>query len=301
MKILYKKIIPSRRLRQRFLRLFDIVPDEMMLKLQYYIKFGRKLNLKKPERYTEKLQWYKLFYRNPLMPICVDKYKVRSYVVQKGLSNILNEIIGCYDNVEEIDFLQLPSKFVLKDTLGGGGNSVLICKDKSKFDWEIAKKQTKIWLDSYGGKHPGREWVYDNGENRLLVERYIESDQDAGGLIDYKFFCFSGRCEYIYGICDRQIGKKAKLGIYDRDFNLLPYWRLDEKPMDRNLSMPANFIEMRQYAELLAKDFPHVRVDLYNQDGKIIFGEMTFFDGSGYMNFEPDEFDFMMGDKFVVP
>lgn len=294
----YKRIIKSRSLRLKILECFSFVPDELMVKIQYRIKTGRKLHLKKPERFTEKLQWYKLYYRNPLMPSCVDKWEVREYVRRKGFGYILNESYGVYESVEEIDWGRLPRQFVLKDTLGGGGNSVILCNDLNSFDRENAKKQVQEWLDIGVRKiDPGREWVYCNQKHRVIMEKYIPSGF-AGGLVDYKFFCFDGRAEYLYVIADRRVGEKAGFGIFDRSYRQLDVIRADEKPLERRVEKPDNFEEMMEIAEHLAEGFPEVRVDFYDEEGKIIFGEMTFFDGSGYMRFRPDEFDFVLGKAF---
>lgn len=297
----YKKVIKSREVRVKMMRALSFIPDKMMLKMQYRIKMGRKLDLKNPQRYTEKLQWYKLFYRDPLMAQCVDKYEVQEYVARQGYKSILNELYGVYDDPQEIDFEKLPNQFVLKDTLGSGGNSVIICKDKSRLNMPQVKETLVRWVQPVAGKHPGREWVYDCGKNRIIVEKFIPSDENKGGLIDYKFFCFNGRVAYVYGISDRKVGQGAGLGIFTRDFELLPYIRLDEKPLERKLKKPGNYEAMLACAEKLAAPFPHARIDLYDQNGKIIFGEITFFDGSGYMKFSPDEFDFMMGETFILP
>lgn len=297
----YKKIIKSRAVRIRIVQAMSFVPDKWMLSLQYKIKTGRKLNLKNPQRYTEKLQWYKMYYRDPVMKQCVDKYEVRKYVEQCGLGSILNECYGVYETPDKIDFDRLPDQFVLKDTLGGGGNGVIICRDKSTLDIPQTVKTMRNWGKPVSGKHPGREWVYDQGKNRIVIEKYIPSDPDKGGLIDYKFFCFNGKIAYVYGIADRKVGQKAGLGIFTPEFELLPYTRLDEKPLERTLEKPDNYEQLKQVAEKLAAPFPHARIDLYDQNGKILFGEITFFDGSGYMKFEPDEFDFMMGEKFILP
>ena len=297
----YKKIIKSRAVRIRIMQAMSFVPDKWMLSLQYKIKTGRKLNLKNPQRYTEKLQWYKMYYRDPVMKQCVDKYEVRKYVEQCGLGSILNECYGVYETPDKIDFDRLPDQFVLKDTLGGGGNGVIICRDKSTLDIPQTVKTMRNWGKPVSGKHPGREWVYDQGKNRIVIEKYIPSDPDKGGLIDYKFFCFNGKIAYVYGIADRKVGQKAGLGIFTPEFELLPYTRLDEKPLERTLEKPDNYEQLKQVAEKLAAPFPHARIDLYDQNGKILFGEITFFDGSGYMKFEPDEFDFMMGEKFILP
>lgn len=297
----YKKIIKSRAVRINIMKALSFVPDKTMLEIQYWIKMGRKLNLKNPQRYTEKLQWYKLYYRDPLMAQCVDKYEVRKYVESCGLGDTLNECIGVYNSPDEIDFDTLPNQFVLKDTLGGGGNGVIICKDKSTLDIPRVIDTMRDWVKPASGKHPGREWVYDCGKNRIVAERYIPSDPEKGGLIDYKFFYFNGKLAYVYGIADRKLGQRSGFGIFSPDFELLPYTRLDEKPLERTLEKPANYEQLKAVAAKLAAPFPHARIDLYDQDGKILFGEITFFDGSGYMKFDPDEFDFMMGSKFELP
>ena len=186
----YKKLIKSREVRVRLMRLLSFVPDRLMVQIQYYIKTGRKLNLKNPQRFTEKLQWYKLYYRDPLMQRCVDKFDVREYVRECGYGEALVELLGVYDTPEEIDFTSLPNQFVIKDTLGGGGNSVIICKDKEALDIPSTIERIKRWIQPVQGKHPGREWVYDQEKNRIIIERYIDSDESKGGLVDYKFFCF---------------------------------------------------------------------------------------------------------------
>lgn len=298
----YKKLIKSRELRLAILKCLSFIPDKLMLQLQYRIKTGRRLDLNNPRRFTEKLQWYKLYYKNPLMVQCVDKYDVRTYVQEKGLGHILNECYGVYDRVEDIDFDKLPDQFVLKDTLGGGGNSVILVKDKTRENMDMLRAQLQKWVDEdHRAKGGGREWPYYSGKkHRIIVERYIPSDENTGGLIDYKFFCFGGETAFVYGVADRRPGIDAGIGIFDRDFVKISVKRVGE-PLLRELKKPVNYEIMRGYAELLAKEFPHVRVDFYNQNGCIIFGELTFYNASGYMKYEPDEFDFEMGDKFVLP
>lgn len=298
----YKKIIKDRRVRLAVLRFLSFVPDRTMIRLQYRIKTGRKLNLKSPKRYTEKLQWYKLYYKNPLMVQCVDKYDVRAYVESKGLGHILNECYGVFDRVEDIDFDALPDQFVLKDTLGSGGNSVILIQNKAKMDLDAVKAQLHRWInEDHRTRTGGREWPYYSGKkHRIIIEKYISSDESTGGLIDYKFFCFAGRVAYIYGIADRTIGAGAGLGIFDKDFNILPYQRTDERPLMRVIEKPDNFKEMLDMAQRIAEEFPHARIDFYKPDNSVLFGEITFFDGSGYMQFEPDEFDFILGKLFPL-
>lgn len=294
----YKKIIKGRNMRLKILALLNWIPDKVMIKFQYKLKTGRKLNLKKPIRYTEKLQWYKLYYKDQLMAKCSDKYTVREYIKDRKLGDILIELYGIYNSANDIDFNKLPNQFVLKRTNGGGGNDVIICKDKSKFDIESALKRMSTWTEvsSNGG---GREWVYYKIKPRIIVEKLIHTDDD--NLVDYKFFCFYGKPYCLYVINGRKLGEEIKLGIFDMEFNQSQYFRDDENIMTSAPVKPVNFEKMVKISENLSEVFPHVRVDLYNVNGTIIFGELTFFDGSGYQSYKPDEYDFVLGDKFKLP
>ncbi|PWJ36992.1 teichuronopeptide biosynthesis TupA-like protein [Fibrobacter succinogenes subsp. elongatus] len=297
----YKKIIKSRRLRLAILNFLSFIPDEWMIKIQYRIKTGRKLNLQNPQRFTEKMQWYKLFYRDPLMKTCVDKYDVRGYIKSLGLEAILNECYGVFDNAEDVDFNQFPQKFVLKDTLGGGGTSVIICNNKTEANLKNYRVQMRRWIHSSTGKNFGREWVYENRKHRIIAEKFIDSIPEKGGLIDYKFMCFQGKVNFVIVLADRIMGVSAGCGLFDVDFNRLPCNELDETPLTRDVPKPSNYNEMIKIAEKISSRFPLVRVDLYNQNGAILFGEMTFFDSSGYQLYNPDSFDFELGKKFNLP
>ena len=295
----YKELIKSRSLRIKIMQALSFVPDEWMVSIQYRIKTGHRLNLKDPKRFTEKLQWYKLNYRDPLMQQCVDKYDVREYVKSCGLKSILNECYGVYNTPEEIDFDSLPNSFVLKDTLGGGGNSVILVENKNRLDWELTKKQMARWTSQpVKLKHPGREWVYDGRPHRIVVEKYIQSDPQKGGLVDYKFFCFDGKIYCVYVMTDRTAG--LKMAVYDSEFRPMNAYISYDQKLQEVVPTPENYFEMCNIAQKLSSRFPHVRIDLYNQDGKIWFGETTFFDGSGYTLFEPDEFDYTMGEQFKI-
>lgn len=298
----YKKIIKSRELRLAILQCLAFIPDKWMISLQYRMKTGRNLNLKNPKRFTEKLQWYKLNYHNPEMIRCVDKADVRDYVRDKGLEDILIPCLGVYDKVEDVDWQVLPKQFVIKDTLGMGGASVVIVKDKFSLNIDTLKEHAKKWIDTKAHvKSGGREWPYYSGKNhRIIVEKYIEADPNKGGLIDYKFFCFNGDPKFIYVITDRKVGEKACLGIYDTDFNLLEAYRSDERRPERHMEKPKEFEDMMNIARKLSTGFPEARIDLYDVEGKILFGEITFWDGSGYMTFEPDEFDYKIGEEFAI-
>lgn len=298
----YKEVFKSRELRIRLLQFLDFVPDKLMIKIQYRIKLGRKLNLKNPQRYSEKLQWYKLYYRNPDMVRCCEKYNVRGFVEERGLRNILNTCYGVYDTPEDIKLDALPNSFVLKDTLGGGGNSVIIVQDKSKCNWDDLCKVMQSWVDIPATvKTPGREWVYENQKHRIIVEDNLLHD-DLDDLPDFKFFCFNGEpfCMYMMQNYTRH-HEEGILGFLTSDFKLLSAHRKDFAPMTTQPEKPENYDNMVKMARILSNGFPHVRVDFYNIRGKIVFGEMTFFNASGYVDFEPDEFDLELGKHFCLP
>ena len=295
----YKKIIKNRGTRQKILSLLSFIPDKPMVELQYLMKIRHRLNLKAPERYTEKLQWYKLYYRDPLMAQCVDKYEVRKYVEKKGLGNILNECYGIYDRVEDIDFDSLPAQFVMKKTNGSGGLNVIICKDKTQLDIVDTKKILNDWLMPYSADTGGREWAYYGLKNRIVIEKYLENEEDTeAGISDYKFFCFNGRVTHLAVDVDRFIGHKRN--FYDGEWNYLDV-SSDCPSFGDHISKPEGFSTLVATAETLAEDFPCVRTDLYLLAGKVIFGELTFYPWSGYVRFSPDSFDYELGAEFGLP
>lgn len=296
----YKKIIKSRKLRLQILKLLSWIPDGIMIPLQYKIHTGRKLNLKNPKRFTEKLQLYKMYYRNPLMLQCTDKYNVRNYVKELGYSDILIPLIGVYNDPIEIDFDLLPNTFVANTTDGGGGNQVLICQDKSILGRDEFFIRLSEWMASSKVKPAGREWAYENGYPRRIIIEELIRDNDRPDLIDYKFFCFDGKVKMVYGVSDRTLGKSAKIGIYTPEFVKMNVSRNDEEIQKKELRRPPNYNEMILIAEALSHKFPHVRVDLYNIGGKIYFSELTFYDGSGYMKFTPDSYDIELGEYFNI-
>lgn len=297
----YKKIFKKEKTRYAILNFFGFVPDNMMIKLQYLIKTGRKPDLRSPKRYSEKLQKYKLGFRNPLMAECVDKFSVRKYVEDCGYGEILNECYGVFDSFEDISWDNLPDEFVLKDTLGGGGRSMIPVSDKGRIDIQEAEKTVSSWIDKpLTCKSPGREWVYENRKHRIIAEKLLSATDD-GDLPDYKFFCFGGKVFCSYMMKNYTMNhSNGVLGFLDRDFRLLDVRRTDYLPMKNQPEKPKNYEKMIEIAEKLSSPFPHARVDLYNISGKIIFGEITFFTSSGYMKFEPDEFDFLLGEKFDI-
>lgn len=263
---------------------------------------GRKINLKNPERFSDKLGWYKLYYRDELMRTCTDKASVREYVESCGLGYLLNECYGVYERVEDIDWDALPKQFVLKNTLGGSSNGIHLVLNKDELDRDKTKAELSGWLNSKKTYvSPAVEWVYEERLPRIIIEKLLIS-KSSDDLPDYKFFCFNGKvfCSYLMRnyTMDRHAGENAFL---DRDFKLMPVSRTDYHRITEQPEKPKNYEKMVEIAEKLSKPFPHVRVDLYNIDGTIIFGELTFFTNSGYIPFDPDSFDFEMGKAFVLP
>ncbi|MEZ8109569.1 ATP-grasp fold amidoligase family protein [Vibrio splendidus] len=294
----YKKIIASKSLRLSLLRLLNFIPDQIMIHLQYMVKTGRILNLSNPVRYTEKIQWYKLKYKNPLMTVCSDKYSVRDYIEEKGFGYLLNDIYAVYETVEDIDFDALPNAFIIKHTTGSGRNIIVF--DKASEDLLEIKSTIESWLVNKPTNY-GREWGYENIKSRVIVEALLPRNKD-NDLPDYKFFCFNGKAEYLYTMVDYVDDHDAgRCSFFDTDFVKLPYSRSEYKPIDRDIEKPQCFNEMVELANVLSKDFPHVRVDFYDINGRVVFGELTFYNASGYTRFNPDEFDFIMGSKFLLP
>lgn len=292
----YKKIIRSRKLRFKILHMLRFIPDKPTLQWQYRVKLGRKLNLKDPKRYTEKLQWYKLYYRDSVMQQCADKYTVRAYVESKGLGHILNKLYAVFHSPEEIALDSLPDKFVLKLSNGSGTN--LICTDKSALDIEKVRQQFRDFY-AQSGTSAGREWVYTTDKKPVIIaEELLEDDTQADeSLCDYKILCFGGKPHCIICHYDRYTDHRSN--IYDTQWNDLQV--AQNYPRKENVVKPKNLNEMLEVAQILSADFPAVRVDLYSIHNRIFFGELTFFPWSGYVQFDPDSFDFELGDMFVLP
>ena len=271
------------------------IPDKMFLKIRYFFARGRRLNLKNPKTFNEKLQWLKLFDRNPEYTRMVDKYEVRKYISEKIGEEYLIPLIGVWDKVEDIDFVKLPNKFVLKCT--HDSQSVVICKDKNNFDKEksIKKLSKALKRNAYYGS---REWAYKNVKPRIIAEKYM-TDESGIELKDYKIFCFNGAPKVIEVDFDRFTNHKRHL--YDIEWNYIP--ASIQYPVDPNkiINKPEKLVTMLDLAKILSKDIPHVRVDFYSIYGKIYFGELTFTHGSGYEKFEPKEFGVEMGSWLKLP
>ena len=292
----YKRILKSKRVRHSILSMLRFIPDRLMLKMQYRIKFGRKLDLKSPKRFTEKIQWYKLYYKNDIMPNCSDKYLVREYIKSKGLKHILNELYCVYERPEDIKLDQLPEKFVMKLSNGSGTN--LLCRDKSKLVESDVIKEFKRFNFKVKA-NLGREWPYMKVKPRIVVERLLEDKTHINDAVnDYKIFCYDGKPEYVICISDRYTDHCNHL-VYDTEWNKVRV-ASEGARIDEDAPKPENLDEMLKIASKLSEDFPFARIDLYSVEKKVYFGEITFYPWSGYMEFEPDEFDFVLGEKFKL-
>ena len=278
------------------LGVFNGLSDEQYLKLKYKNVFGRNLDLENPKTFNEKLQWLKLYNRKPEYTVMVDKYKVREYIAQMIGEEYLIPLLGVWDDPDEIDFDALPDQFVLKCN-HNSGTGMCICKDKSKLDIEKVKKELRKGLkEDYYLKF--REWPYKDVPRKIIAEKYMEDA--SGDLKDYKFYCFNGVMKFVMINSDRNTDKPTRADYFDRDFNWLDftwgYQHADVRP-----SKPDKFDEMITIAEKLSEGLPHVRVDLYECNGQIYFGELTFFDGSGFDKIEPLEWDYKLGQMITLP
>ena len=267
--------------------------DETYLKLRYRLIFKKKLDLAHPQGYNEKINWLKIYNKNPLYTQLVDKASVKDYV-----SNIIGDeyiipTLGVWDSFDEIDFDALPDKFVLKSTNGGGGTGVIICRDKSKFNKEGAKKQLESSLTA--DWKIGREWVYKDVPPRYIAEEIIENN-DGSDLVDYKFHCFNGEPKLLFLASDRYLGKNTlKFDWYDMDLNHLPFKSKGYDNANKVIPYFEEFDAMKEAARKLSQGMPYVRVDLYLVNGHIYFGELTFFHDAGFVALEPEEWEYKIG------
>ena len=271
--------------------------DELFLKLKFYFTFKKRLDLNNPKTYNEKLQWLKLYDRKPEYTNMVDKVTAKEYVASIIGEKYIIPTLGVWDKFEKIDFDLLPNQFVLKCSHDSGG--VIVCKDKRSLNIAHAKKVINFGLNKshYWGS---REWPYKNVHPRIIGEQYME-DESGYELKDYKFFCFDGKPIFLFVATDREKeGEETKFDFFDMEWNHLPI--INGHPNNPNSPQkPENFKEMIQISEKLSQGFPHLRVDLYNINGKIYFGELTFFHWSGFVPFEPEEWDEKLGEMLILP
>ena len=272
------------------------VDDEEYLKKIYKVRMGKDLNLDNPKTFNEKLQWLKLHDRKPEYTTMVDKYEVKKYVADIIGEEYIIPTLGVWDNVEDIELDKLPNQFVLKCTHDSG--SIVICKDKSKLDFEAAKKKLKKGLKRNLFWY-GREWPYKDVKPRIIAEKYL-TDMQANDLYDYKFFCFGGTVRCFKVDFDRFIEHHAN--YYDLEGNILKFGEADLPPIpDKKIKMSKNIDKMVELAEKLTEQYPFLRADFYDANGKIYFGELTFFPASGLGKFTPEDWDLKLGEWIQLP
>lgn len=272
-----------------------ILSDRLFLKIKYRLKFNKKLNLKNPKTFSEKLQWIKLNDRKAIYSKMVDKFESKTIVSEKiGAEYVVPCLGGPWYSFDEIDFDRLPDKFVLKTNHDSGG--VVICKDKKTFDFKKAEETLKKHLKN-NYYWSGREWPYKSVKPCIFAEEYLD-DNSGDAIYDFKFFCFNGVPKIMY--LSRDKSQTPRTDFFDMEYN-----RLNMRMRDPNSEVapekPERFDEMRKIATLLSANIPHIRVDFYMVGEKLYVGEMTFFHCGGFVSIKPDSWDSIMGEWIKLP
>lgn len=270
--------------------------DEPFLKLIYRGRLVKKLNIEDPKTFNEKLQWLKLNDKNPLYTRLVDKYEVRLYIAQTLGEEYLIPLFGVYNSFEEIEFSKLPSQFVLKCTHDSGG--IVLCKDKNSLDIRTTRdKINRHFRNNYF--YHSREWPYKNIKPRIICEQFMV-DGSGTELIDYKFMCFNGDVKCLFVCLNRNSKTGLNVDFYDMDWNPMPFERYYPRS-GTIIPKPIAFDKMVEFAHKLSTNIPFVRVDFYEVNGQIYFGELTFFPGSGNEEFTPESYDYLLGSWLELP
>ncbi|WP_065220242.1 MULTISPECIES: ATP-grasp fold amidoligase family protein [Butyricimonas] len=271
--------------------LIDSLPDKLYLMIIFRRRMGYWTDFNNPKSFSEKLQWLKLYNRKPIYTTMVDKYAVKEYVSAIIGEEYIIPTLGIWNSFDEIDFDKLPNQFVLKCTHDSGG--LVICKDKNKLDRTAAnvKISKSLKTDYY---KVWREWPYKNVPKKIIAEQYME-DSSTSELCDYKFFCFDGEVKAMYVATDRQRRKEPYFDFFDENYNHLPFKQ--GHPNSPTLPCkPVCFEKMKELAKKLSQGIVHARIDFYEVDGKVFFGEITLFHFSGIVPFEPAEWDLKFGE-----
>ncbi len=290
----------AKKLKYLIFNALAFVPDDLMLRFQYWVKFHRKLELKNPKRFSDIIQWYKIFWHDPVMLQCTDKYNVRSFVEKRGCGKYLNTLYQVVDKADDIDFGSLPEKFVIKTTDGGNGDNIVICSDKTKLNIPETIKLVNSWRHKHY-ERLSREWAYAGAKQaKVIVEKYIEDpDSNDGSIDDYKFLCYDGKFRFLW--IDKDRFSNHRRGFWNERLEFLQGVSSDHPTFDNPPMLPENIHEMVEVAEKLSAGFPFARIDLYNVRGGVIFGEITFYPMSGYAKYTPDSFDYELGKYFKFP
>ncbi len=277
-----------------------MIPDKLYLTLRYRCLMGSWINWEKPQTFTEKIQWLKLYNRKPEYTTMVDKYAVKNYVANIIGEEYIIPTLGVWDKPEDIDWDSLPNQFVLKTTHGGGGGGVVICRDKTTFNKEEAKSKLEASMcgDIYKSL---REWPYKNVSKRIIAEKFMDPEKISASkeLLDYKFFCFNGKVKFFKVDFGRFVEHHAN--YYSPEGELLEFGEQGLEP-DPNypIELPYNLSEMISLAEKLSANEPFLRVDFYNFKGKIYFGELTFYPASGMLPWTSEDADVTIGEYISI-
>ncbi len=272
-----------------------ILPDRIYIQIYYFLKFKKFCNLKNPKTYNEKLNWLKLNDKNIAYTRMVDKYEAKEYVASIIGEEYIIPTLGVWDKFDDIEFEKLPDQFVLKCTHDSEG--LVIVKNKNNLDKLTVKKKIEEALKC-NFYYIGREWPYKNIKPRIIAEQYMEDTID-GELRDYKFFCFDGQAKAMFIASDRGINN-TKFDYYDLDFNHLDI--IQGYPnASQSLRKPVTFEKMIELSNILSTGFPHIRVDFYEVNEKLYFGELTLYHFSGFMPFEPNKWDRTFGEWITLP
>ncbi len=266
-----------------------------LIENEYLKALGHSLNWDNLQTYTEKMQWEKIYDKNPMKTVLADKYRVREWVEIKIGNDYLIPLIGVWDSFDDIDFNSLPDQFVLKTNHGTGTN--LIVKDKEKLNIKRTKRMFDDWMETDYAFTNSLQLHYREIPRKIIAEEYLETD--LGELQDYKFLCFDGKPYF----CWVDLGRFSKhtRTVFNMNWELQPWTQATYGIASYDIPKPKNFDSMVEIATILSKGFSHVRVDLYNVDGKIYFGEMTFTNGSGLDPIVPEEYDKVLGDYWELP
>lgn len=285
----YKKIIKDRELRLKIINLLAFIPNKPYLKMVYKIKTGKKLNLDDPKTFCDKLNWLKLNNIHPEYTDLVDKVKVREYVNNIMGRDMFFPLYGTWDHYSDIDFDKLPDKFVLK--CNHDSASVNVIKDKSRMNHKELEKfyEGRLKINPY---NMGREYPYKDVKPKIIAEKFMVPD-GQNDINDYKFFCFDGKPELMFVATDRS--EDCRFDFYDMDFNHLDIENIHPNS-DKPIAKPEKFEEMKELAAKLTQGFKFVRLDLYEINGEIYFGEYTFFHAGGFWPFYPEKYEKIFGD-----
>lgn len=279
--------------------LYNLMPDKMALDLCFYNRFGRRVNWKNPTTFNEKLQWLKLYNRNPLYTTLVDKYAVKEWVANKIGEEYIIPTYGVWDSFDQICFNNLPNQFVLKTTHAGGSSGVVICRDKNSFDFADAKARLTASLKS-NTYLIGREWPYKDVQRRIIAEKYLASDSIANDLLDYKFMCFNGKVKCCFVCTGRFAEDGLKVTFYDNDWQIMPFERSHPREFTP-IQKPASYERMKVAAEKLSEELPFARIDFYEINNQPHFGEITLYPGGGNEAFQPEDWDEKFGKMLKLP